>query len=65
MKFSESDDKVIDSCVLLGSIYNFQKPSEYAGTAFTMLMMYGFDHEVEKLLKGQSLYFNKPRCAQG
>jgi len=29
------------------------KPSEYAGTAFTMLKMFGLEHEVEKLLGGR------------
>ena len=30
------------------------KPSEYAGTAFTMLQMFGLGHEVEKLIGSQA-----------
>jgi HNH endonuclease len=35
---------------LLDTFSNF---SGYAGTAFTMLKMFGLDHEVEKLLGGR------------
>ena len=55
--FSESaqdGDKVfflLVSCMAPFLIYT--QPSEYAGTAFTMLKMFDLDHEVEKLLGGQ------------
>jgi hypothetical protein len=32
----------------------FNKPSEYARTAFTMLKMFGLEHEVEKLIGPQA-----------
>ena len=54
--FSESaqdGDKVILLVSCLAPFLISNQPSEYAGTAFTMLTMFGLDHEVEKLLGGR------------
>ena len=55
--FSESaqdGNKVSFLLCPLGSVSDSNKPSEYAGTAFTMLQMFGLDHEVEKLIGSQA-----------
>lgn len=54
--FSESaqdGDKVILLVSCLAPFLISNQPSEYAGTAFTMLKMFGLEHEVEKLLGGR------------
>ena len=55
--FSESAAQDIDKVILLVSYLApfliSNQPSEYAGSAFTMLKMFGLDHEVEKLLGGR------------
>jgi HNH endonuclease len=56
--FSESAAQDSDKVFLLVScvapFLTSNQPSEYAGTAFTMLkMMFGLEHEVEKLLGGR------------
>ena len=54
--FSESaqdGDKVILIVFGLAPFLISNQPSEYAGTAFTMLKMFGLEHEVEKLLGGR------------
>ena len=54
--FSESaqdGDKVILLISCLAPFLMSNQPSEYAGTAFTMLKMFGLDHEVDKLLGGR------------
>ena len=54
--FSESaqdGDKVILLVSFLAPFLISNQASEYAGTAFTMLKMFGLDHEVEKLLGGR------------
>jgi hypothetical protein len=40
------------SCLITSFLIS-NKSSEYAGTAFTMLKMFGLEHEVDKLLGGQ------------
>ena len=54
--FSESaqdGDKVILLVYCLAPFLIFNQAPEYAGTAFTMLKMFGLEHEVRKLLGGQ------------
>jgi hypothetical protein len=53
--FSESaqeGDKVILLVSCLAPFLISNQRLEYAGTAFTMLQMFGLEHEVEKLLGG-------------
>jgi hypothetical protein len=54
--FSESaqdDDKVILLVSCFAPYLNSNQTSEYAGTAFMMLKMFGLEHEVEKVLSGR------------
>ena len=51
--FSESAQDGKKVSFLFAPFLISNKPSEYADTAFTMLKMFGLDHEVEKLLGGQ------------